>query len=237
MEQKNLSPEQAWQKIIELDKPREDSPTSSKIIRKTEKKISEFVTAIAEEPNAEEIYLFILKEGDILSADDLETIAALVKNKPYAKKIWRAIIAHPECRGFDEQTQVALLTDTVLLEEYWKQGNDLWDEVEVALFSLPNKEQLLRMYFSYGHGLCADAQKKMLQMPTKQMKPLLVAYCNSINEKNHWQRALHQSGFFMLLRDRVLFDLYAEKMAPFYKGKKNVFPKTISFVAQKKGWL
>lgn len=236
MDSKNFTPEQVWQKLAELDNIRENRP-SSRILRETEKKIAEFLTEISEEPNAQEIFQFILKEGDVLSADDLEKIAALVKGKPYAKEIWRAIIAHPEFRGFDEQTQVALLTDTVLLEEYWKQGNDLWDDAEVALFSLPNKEDLLRQYFSCGHGLCADAQKKFFQLPTKQMKPLFIEYINSINEKNHWQRALHQPGFFMLLRDKELFDLYAIQMAPFYQGKKQVFPKTISFVAERKGWL
>lgn len=232
-----LTPEQVWQKIVELNQEREDNPSSSKIIRKTEKEISDFLTVIAEEPNAEEIFLFILKEGEILANDNLDTIASLVKNKPYAKKVWRAIIAHPEFRGFDDPIQLALLSDKALLEEYWKQGNDLWDDAEVALFSLPNKEDLLRQYFSCGHGLCADAQKKFFQLPTKQMKPLFIEYINSINEKNHWQRALHQPGFFMLLRDKELFDLYVIQMEPFYQGKKQVFPKTISFVAERKGWL
>jgi len=237
MDQKNLTPDQAWQQIVELNKEREDNPSSLKVIRKAEKEISDFLTTVAECPNAEQIYLFVLKQGEILSDENLDKISFLVKDQPYAKKIWRAIIGHPEFRGFDEPIQAAMLVDTVLLEEYWKQGNDLWDEAEVALFNLPNKKQLLKQYFSYGHGLCAAAQKKLLQLPTSEMKQLLVEYFNSINKKNYWQRTLCQPGLFCILKDRALFDLYAEKMAPYYQDKKHVFPQTIAFVAQRKGWL
>lgn len=237
MEQNNLTPEQVWKKFVELNDVRESYPLGDKRFTAANDEILEFLKKVAEEPNAEVIYTFILNQkDDILWADDLEAIASVAVGKPYAQKIWQSAMNHSEFRGFDEQTEMAMLKDLTLLKEYWRQRSDLYPETEVALFSLPDYEQLLLDYFSCGHGLCFAAQKKLLTLPEMQMKKLLVKFISGIDKKNFRRHQLNQQGFFMLLKNKVIFDLYVEKMTPFLE-KNAIFPPTITFVAQRKGWL
>lgn len=140
-------------------------------------------------------------------------------------------------KGFLPPETAKLLKCPELLEEYWQQGNDLCDEDELALFSLPNKEKLIGLYISYGHGLCAKAQKKLFTLPQDQSSKLIACFIGGINEKNYSERMLCNNIFFFLLKNKPLFDLYVEKMSPFYEEKKYIFPQSIAFVAKRKGWL
>lgn len=237
MKQNTLTPEQAWQKLIELDKVMEEHSLGKKFST-AEKEMTGFLKTIAEEPNAEAIYLFILeKKDDILQDGDLATIASATKDKPFAEKILTTVMNHPEFRGFNEDTQISLLANISLLDAYWQQGNDFSDDAELAICTLPNWNELLTKYLSYGHGLCAKAQKKIFALPKEQALKLVAKFISGITEKNHAERSLCNNGLFFLLKSRPLFDLYVEKMSPFFKEKKYIFPQTIAFVARRKGWL
>lgn len=245
MEKNILTPEQAWEKVSVLKKAYCDAEKKEdrmhlrvgKLTGPCEAALVAYLKELADEPNSEELYLFIIHTDDDFLDCELCAIADAVTDKPYAEKIFNALINLPSFYGFSEHTQVNLLKYPMLLEKYWQDGNDLCEKAEVALLTVPNKESLISKYFSCGHGLCSEAQKKMLMLPEKQMKHLFVDFINTITEKNHDERLLCQQGFFMLLRDKLLFNLYTEKMTPFYKDKKYIFPKTIAFVAERKGWL
>jgi len=255
-EEIRLTPEQALKQIelahatfLEaLKKEDEASTESPKILEKVEKATDETIhnfvhilISFADEPNAEEIYTFILsndakKDDTILSDPDLAHIGETITDKPYAEKVLMAVMNHPEFIGFEEKIQMALLPNTALLEEYWKKGYRLHNNAELAIFTLPNWKKLLTKYlFSYGHGLCDEAQKKIFALPQKQALKWATEFINGITEENHYRRVLCNNGLFLLLKNKPLFDLYVEKMAPFYEKKEDIFPKPIALVAKRKG--
>ena len=251
MEQQNiLTPEQAWSKITNLkdaideadNKEYLENLKSGSLSTPLSDELMVFLKHIAEEQNANEIYLFCTKKdgnskAHYLDEDDLQTIASVTINKPYAEEVLTAVMNHPKFRGLDEERQSTLLSKPSLLVVYWQNGNDFCDEAELAIFPLSNWKELLLKYFSYGHGLCVKAQKMIFAQPKEQILKLLAVFISGITEKNHAERTLCTNGLFFLLKNRPLFDLYVEKMSPFYKEKKYIFPQTIAFVARRKGWL
>lgn len=250
MEQSILTPEQAWLKITSLknaikvaeDKELKEGLALDSLSAPFSDELILFLKHIAEEPNAKEIYLFCAPKNSknkvySLDEDDLQIIASAAMDKPYAEEVLTIVMKHPKFKGFDEGLQVSLLANFALLKAYWRKGNDFCDEAELAIFTLANWQELLSMYFSYGHGLCAEAQKKIFALPKEQTLKLLAKFINGITKKNYSERSLCNNGLFFLLKNRPLFDLYVEKMSPFYKEKKYIFPSTIAFVARRKGWL
>lgn len=260
MEKMNLAPEQVWQKLLELEKARcaADKEEDRKKLRvgslssTFEDQQLELLQNTAEEPNAEKIYLFCLQknrkedislvlEDELTSRmffeDVLDSIAKAIVNKPYAENILKAIMEHHEFRAFDEDVQVFLLEKPALLEAYWQKGNDLSDEAELAIFAQPNWKEMLTTYLSHGFGLCDKAQKKLLALPNEDVLKLLALFISKITKKNYCEHCLCTNGLFFLLKNKPLFDLYVEKMSPFYKEEKYIFPQTIAFVAKRKGWL
>ena len=255
MEQKNtLSPEPIWKKLLKLDKARfnaqeeeaEKGLRHGKLFKVFENKEFTILKSIVKADNAEEVYLFLLRQDTrtggyfFANAKLLQIIEEAVADEPYAENIFAAVMQHPEFDDasiFPENAQLALLKMPALLTAYWNKGHDLCDKAEIALFNLPNCEQLLHQYLSYDYGLCAEAQKKLLAMPDEKKKKLLAKFIGGINEKNYGTRMLCQRGLFTLLKEKILFDLYVEKMSPFFKERKAIFPTTIAFVAKRKGWL
>ena len=244
-EEIRLTPEQALELVKEANRVWTDAIDREEHLKLTEPirvfkrartetrqamyKFDHLVTSFVAEPNAEKIYaLFIDNLGNYAYQDE---ITEAIGKEPYAGRLFMKMMNHPHFRRFDEDGQVAIFSmpnRLQLLEKCFSLGHDLCDDGEVLLFNIKNCTKIVEQYLSIGFGLCHKAQKKMMELPERSINTLLTAFVNSITEKNYSERTMCTKMQFALIspKNKSLFTTYCDKMRPFYKSEQD-FQKAV----------
>lgn len=203
-----------------------------------------YLQSLSEEPNAKELYLFLIPQ---MSGNTLKLFDATVAEKSYGPQLLLLMMENQQFSGFSEQAQTMLFhckkkQATTVLDKYLTLGFELCAEAEVCLFSLKDSLSVIEKYLTNNNGLSFVAQEKLFELPKTQMLHLLNVFISSTNAKNYSERRLCRKVQFMLLtKYKELFQKYAEKMRQFYDTEKEfqrkaLYPQ-VAYVAKKKHWL
>lgn len=198
-----------------------------------------YLQELSNQPNAKEIYLFLVPQ---VSSQTLKFFDATVASQPYGADLLLLMMENKDFSGFSDQAEILIVQlkkkQKQILEKYFSMGYGLCEEAETYFFSSSRDISVIEKYFAHNNGVCFAAQQKMChQLPLPKMVQILEILINGINANNHEERLLCIKLQFTLLQTyQNLFQKYIENMQPYYEFTSILAPQIV-YVARKKQWL